>query len=75
MVPGTFPCPTTALGIIFLTTAITQVDKLIFFLLLFLAIPFKPFIQILRYGVYEDVILFVSGIYGLILYLRMKKYT
>jgi len=70
--PGTYPCPTTALGIIFLTTAIPKVNKPIYILLLFLAIPFTPFVQILKYEVYEDVILFASGIYGLILYLRVK---
>jgi len=73
MYPGTYPCPTTALGIIFLITALPQVDKGIYFLLLLLAIPFTPFIQILRYRVYEDAILFVIGVYGLILYLRGKR--
>jgi len=72
MYPGTYPCPTTALAIVLLTAATPQVDKVVFFLLLFLAIPFTPFIQILRYGVYEDVILFVSGVYGLIFYLRVR---
>jgi hypothetical protein len=71
--PGTFPCPTTALGLLLLTTALPQVDKLIFILLLFCAIPFTPFFQILRYGVYEDTILFISGIYSLILLLRFWK--
>jgi len=73
MYPGTYPCPTTALGIIFLVTALPQVSAVIYILLLFLAIPFTPFVQILRYGVYEDVILFVSGVYGLLLYLRSKR--
>jgi len=70
--PGTYPCPTTALGIVLLTTAIQQVNKTIFFLLLFLAVPFTPFVQIFKYGVYEDIILFASGVYGLILYMREK---
>ena len=71
--PGTFPCPTTALGLLLLTTALPQADKSIYILLLFCAIPFTPFVQILRYGVYEDVILFTSGIYSLILLLRSWK--
>jgi hypothetical protein len=64
--PGTFPCPTTALGLLLLTTALPQVDKIIYILLLFCAIPFTPFVQILKYGVYEDTILFISGVYSLI---------
>jgi hypothetical protein len=70
--PGTYPCPTTALGILLLTMALPQVDQIIYVLLLIMAIPFTPFVQILKYGVYEDVILFVSGVYGLILYIKMK---
>jgi hypothetical protein len=73
VMPGTFPCPTTALGLLLLTTALPQVDRIIYIVLLFCAIPFTPFVQIARYGVYEDVILFTSGIYGLVLLLRYKK--
>jgi hypothetical protein len=72
--PGTFPCPTTALGLLLLTTALPQVDKIIYILLLFCAIPFTPIVQILKYGVYEDVILFTSGVYSLILLLRYWKF-
>lgn len=71
--PGTFPCPTTALGLLLLTTALPQVDKIIYILLLFCAIPFTPFVQILKYAVYEDAILFTSGVYSLILLLRYWK--
>jgi len=70
IMPGTFPCPTTALGLLLLTTALPQVDKIIYVLLLFCAIPFTPFVQILKYGVYEDAILFATGIYSLVLLLR-----
>ena len=73
--PGTYPCPTAALGIVLLTMTITQVDKIIYMLLLILAIPFTPFIQILKYNVYEDIILFTCGIYGLILYLKVNVLT
>jgi uncharacterized membrane protein len=72
MMPGTFPCPTTALGLLLLTIALPQVDKVIYILLLICAIPFTPFVQIARYGVYEDTILFATGIYGLAL-LLMKR--
>jgi hypothetical protein len=72
MYPGTYPCPTVALGIVMLVTTLPKVDIILYMLLLFLAIPFTPFIQIHRYNVYEDIVLFVSGVYGLIMYLRGK---
>ena len=73
IIPGTFPCPTTALGLLMLTTALPRVDKIAYILLLLWAIPFPPFIQIPKYGVYEDAIMFVSGVYSLILLLRYWK--
>lgn len=71
--PGTFPCPTTALGLLVLTTALPRVDKIAYILLLFWAIPFPPFIQIPKYGVYEDTIMFACGIYSLIVLVRYWK--
>jgi hypothetical protein len=73
IMPGTFPCPTTALGLLILTTALPRVDKIAYILLLLWAIPFPPFIQIPKYGVYEDAIMFVSGVYSLILLLIYWK--
>jgi hypothetical protein len=73
IMPGTFPCPTTALALLLLATALPEVDKVIYVLLLICAIPFTPFFQIARYGVYEDSILFVSGIYAFVLLLRSRK--
>ena len=73
IIPGTFPCPTTALGLLMLTTALPRVDKIAYILLLLWAIPFPPFIQIPKYGVYEDAIMFISGVYSLILLLRYWK--
>ena len=73
IIPGTFPCPTTAFGLIMLTTALPRVNKIAYILLLLWAIPFPPFIQIPKYGVYEDAIMFISGIYSLILLLRFWK--
>jgi hypothetical protein len=64
---GTFPCPTTALALLLLTTALPRVDKIMYIILLFWAIPFPLFIQIPRYGVYEDSIMFIVGIYSLIM--------
>jgi hypothetical protein len=70
IVPGTFPCPTTALALVLLATSLPRVDKLLYILLLFWAIPFAPFIQIPRYGVYEDTIMFGVGIYALVMLVR-----
>ena len=64
--PGTLPCPTTALALVLLTTALPRVDKPIYFLLLFFS--FTPaFSQIPKYGVYEDGIMLCIGIYSLIM--------
>jgi hypothetical protein len=75
IVPGTFPCPTTAFALLLLTFALPKVDKLVYFILLFWAIPFPPVIQIPNYGVYEDVIMFGVGIYALIMLIRNWKRT
>ena len=73
LVPGTFPCPTTALALVLLATSLPRVDKILYILLLFWAIPFAPFIQIPRYGVYEDAIMFTVGIYGLVMLVKNWK--
>jgi hypothetical protein len=73
IMPGTFPCPTTALGLLLLTMALPRVDKVIYILLLFCAVPFTPFFQIARYGVYEDIILFTVGVYSLVLLVKYWK--
>jgi hypothetical protein len=73
IMPGTFPCPTVALGLLLLTTALPQADRVIYILLLICATPFTPFVQIARYGVYEDTILFTTGIYSLVLLVRTWK--
>ena len=70
IVPGTHPCPTTALGLLLLILALPKVDKVIFILLIFLAVPFTPFLQIAKYGVFEDTILLATGIYGLVLLVK-----
>jgi len=73
IIAGTFPCPTTALALVLLTTALPRVDKIIYIILLFWAIPFPPFIQIPKYGVYEDTIMFAIGIYSLVMLLKNWK--
>jgi hypothetical protein len=73
IINGTLPCPTVALSLLFLTTSLPRVNKIVYILLLFLAILFTPFIQILKYGVYEDTILLVTGIFSLILLIKHWK--
>lgn len=70
IVPGTFPCPTTALALLLLTFALPRVNKIIYIILLFWAIPFPPLIQIPKYGVYEDSIMLAVGVYSLIMLLK-----
>jgi hypothetical protein len=72
IMPGTFPCPTVALGLLLLTMALPQADKVIYILLLICAIPSTP-LYIVRYGVYEDTILFATGLYSLVLVVRYWK--
>jgi len=73
LILGTFPCPTTALALLLLTTALPHVNRIIYIILLFWAIPFPPLIQIPKYGVYEDSIMLIVGIYSLIMVVRHWK--
>jgi len=68
--PGTLPCPTTATVLVLLIFARKKASRLLFILLLIWAIPFPPLIQIPKYGVYEDSILLVSGLVGLIILIK-----
>lgn len=65
--PGTLPCATTAFALVLLAASLPKVNKLTYSLLLIWAIPFPPLIQIPKYQVYEDGIMFVIGIYSLVL--------
>jgi len=64
--PGTLLCPTTALALVLLTTALPRVDKIIYFILLFFSMV-PIFSQLPKYGVYEDTIMLGTGIYSLIM--------
>ena len=64
--PGTLPCATTALTLLLLSTALPNTNKGAYILLLIWAIPFAPLIQIPVFKVYEDIIMFVIGLYSLI---------
>ncbi|MDY6877470.1 MAG: DUF6064 family protein [Chloroflexota bacterium] len=63
---GTFPCPTVAFALVLMTTALPKVTKPVYFLLLLWAIPFPIFFQIPQFGVYEDSIMLVIGIYSFV---------
>jgi hypothetical protein len=67
IVLGSYPCPNTALGLLFLTLALPRVEKIAYFLLLLWAVPLPPAIQIPKYGVYEDAIMLSVGIYALVM--------
>ncbi|MCK5848960.1 MAG: hypothetical protein KAH01_07190, partial [Caldisericia bacterium] len=63
--PGTLPCATTALSLVLLNASLPKASKLLFIPLLIWAIPFPLLIQIPKYHVYEDGIMFLIGIYAL----------
>ena len=67
---GTFPCPTVAFALVLMTTALPKVARPVYFLLLLWAIPFPIFFQIPQFGVYEDSIMLVIGIYSLVMLVK-----
>lgn len=71
IIPGTFPCPTTALALVFMATTFPAKRRWLFLatlcLLLIWAIPFPIMIQIPQFGVYEDGIMLAAGIYSLVM--------
>ena len=73
IVAGTFPCPTTALALVLFVVAIPKVDRMLYILLLIWAVPFPIFIQIPKFGVYEDSIMLGIGIYSLIMLIKNWK--
>jgi hypothetical protein len=72
IIPGTFPCPTTALALIFMATTFPAKRRGLYAitlgLLLIWAIPFPIMIQIPKFGVYDDGIMLAAGIYSLVVY-------
>lgn len=67
---GAFPCPTTALALVFMATSIPLKRRWLYLvtmgLLLLWAIPFPILIQIPQFGAYEDGIMVVLGVYALV---------
>ena len=70
IIVGTHPCPTAAFALVLLAAALPRTNKLLFVLLLIWAIPFPIFIQIPKFGVYEDSIMFLCGIYALVMLIK-----
>ena len=70
IMPGTLPCPTTAYMLLLFITAKKRDNKLLFFLLLVWAVPFPPLVQIPKYQVYEDGIMFALGLIGLVFLIK-----
>jgi len=70
IVVGAFPCPTTALALLLLTIAVPRRQGILYIIFLFWAVPFPPFLQLSRWGVYEDIIMFGIGIYSLVLLVK-----
>ena len=70
---GTYPCPTTSLALVMMTFAFPKINKTLYGLLLFWAMMSIP--AILMYSVFEDTILFISGIFGLIMLVKNWKTT
>jgi len=69
---GVFPCPTTVFALALLAAAIPKVDKKVYTLLLIWALPSvgKCFGVL---DLYEDCVLFVAGVYGLIMLVKNWK--
>jgi len=77
IIPGTFPCPTVGLALIFTAAAFPAKKRLLYLitqgLLLLWAIPFPVMIQIPQFGVYEDSIMLLMGLYSLGMLIRSWK--
>ncbi len=71
IVPGIFPCPTTALALVFATTTFPTKRRWLYLITLTLmeiwAIPFPIMIQIPQFGVYEDGIMLAAGLCALVM--------
>lgn len=67
---GVFPCPTTIFALALLVPALPRADKKVLIVLLLWAVPSVLGPPMRLYGVYEDVGLFVAGLYGLFMLAR-----
>ncbi|OYT16917.1 MAG: hypothetical protein B7C24_05155 [Bacteroidetes bacterium 4572_77] len=68
---GTYPCPTTSLGLVMITMALPRINKILYALLLFWAMFSIP--AILIYAVFEDLILMLSGVYAALFLYKNRK--
>lgn len=70
IIVGTHPCPTAAFALVLLAAALPRTNKFLYLLLLIWAIPFPIFIQIPKFGVYEDSIMLLCGVYALVMLIK-----
>jgi len=77
IIPGTFPCPTAALALVFMATTFPARHRWLYLITLSLlalwAIPFPIMVQIPQFGVYEDSIMLALGIYALVMLAVKRK--
>ena len=66
---GTMPCPTVAFALFLLTFRKKRNHPMLLAIFLLWSLPGTLFLQVGKYGVYEDILLFISGIY----YLAFRK--
>ncbi|MBN1437973.1 MAG: hypothetical protein JW929_01065 [Anaerolineales bacterium] len=77
LLPGVFPCPTTALALILMAfTApirLRGIHWMTFGLLLFWAIPFPLLIQIPKFGLFEDGIMVAAGAFAAVVRIADRR--
>lgn len=66
---GTMPCPTVAFTLFLFTFRKKRNHAVLLTILLLWSLPTTLILQVGKYGVYEDILLFISGIY----YLAFRK--
>ncbi len=71
---GTMPCPTVALALLLAVFAVNKPHPVALFFMLLWAIPSTPFLQIGRYAVYEDILLFLSGLFFLFHWITTRSH-
>ena len=69
---GAYPCPTTIFAIALLTGSLPDVDWKVLSLLILWAILSVVGKPVLEYHAYEDIVLFIAGLYGV--YMLIKRY-
>lgn len=71
MITLVMPCPIVALAMTLLMASKERIDKVLFILLLIWALTGFP--KSIMFNAYEDIILFLSGLYGIVCYVTSKQ--